>query len=288
MPRLARLLLCLVAALPLALGRVPAATAQPSDDAAKVEAAKKEGKIVWYVSMFDIDTAEKVGQAFETKYPGVQVQVVRATAGVIYQRVLQEAKPVFRRRRVLLDRGRPLPEFQGAKPDPAVCSCRRRPGGRRASSISTGQRVSGCLGRSDASGPQHAAGIRRRQPKHGTICWIRNGRTRSRSDIPRFRATLRPGCYRSPTLWLGLFRKIGQAEPADRPVRERRDHPAQFRRAARCRRPDATTLKARTAVTRRYHLSGGWGGVHDRRPRRSWQKRRIRTPPSYSWISLCR
>lgn len=92
MPRLARLLLCLVAALPLALGRVPAATAQPSDDAAKVAAAKKEGKIVWYVSMFDIDTAEKVGQAFETRYPGISVQVVRATAGVIYQRVLQEAQ----------------------------------------------------------------------------------------------------------------------------------------------------------------------------------------------------
>jgi len=92
MPRLSRLLLCLIAALPLALGRAPAATAQPSDDAAKVAAAKKEGKIVWYVSMFDIDTAEKVGQAFETRYPGISVQVVRATAGVIYQRVLQEAQ----------------------------------------------------------------------------------------------------------------------------------------------------------------------------------------------------
>ena len=56
------------------------------------EAAKKEGKVVWYVSMFDIDTAEQVGKAFEKKYPGVQVQVVRATAGVIYQRVLQESE----------------------------------------------------------------------------------------------------------------------------------------------------------------------------------------------------
>ena len=42
--------------------------------------------------MFDIDTAEQVGKAFEKKYPGVQVQVVRATAGVISQRVLQESE----------------------------------------------------------------------------------------------------------------------------------------------------------------------------------------------------
>jgi iron(III) transport system substrate-binding protein len=92
MPNQFRLLLCLVAALLLAVGRVPAAAAQSNDEAAKVAAAKKEGKIVWYVSMFDIDTAEKVGQAFEKRYPGVSVQVVRATAGVIYQRVLQEAQ----------------------------------------------------------------------------------------------------------------------------------------------------------------------------------------------------
>lgn len=63
-----------------------------ADEAAKLAAAKKEGKVVWYVSMFDIDTAEQVGKAFEAKYPGVSVDVVRATAGVIYQRVLQESQ----------------------------------------------------------------------------------------------------------------------------------------------------------------------------------------------------
>jgi iron(III) transport system substrate-binding protein len=61
-------------------------------DSDKLAAAKKEGKVVWYVSMFDIDTAEQVAKAFEAKYPGIAVQVVRATAGVIYQRVLQEAQ----------------------------------------------------------------------------------------------------------------------------------------------------------------------------------------------------
>jgi iron(III) transport system substrate-binding protein len=58
----------------------------------KYEAAKKEGKIVWYISMFDVDTAEQVARGFEKKYPGIKVEVVRATAGVVYQRVLQESQ----------------------------------------------------------------------------------------------------------------------------------------------------------------------------------------------------
>lgn len=55
------------------------------------EAAKKEGKLVWYVAQFDADTAEKIAAAFRTKYPGVNVDVVRATTGVVFQRILQEA-----------------------------------------------------------------------------------------------------------------------------------------------------------------------------------------------------
>ena len=72
------------------LGVVASGVAAGADP--KYEAAKKEGKVVWYVSMLDVDTAEQVGKAFEAKYPGVRVDVVRATAGVIYQRVLQESQ----------------------------------------------------------------------------------------------------------------------------------------------------------------------------------------------------
>jgi iron(III) transport system substrate-binding protein len=90
MARVLRLLFCLIAGLPPAFGRLPAAIAQPNDESAKIATAKKEGKVVWYVSMFDVDTAEQVGKAFETRYAGITVDVVRATAGVIYQRVLQE------------------------------------------------------------------------------------------------------------------------------------------------------------------------------------------------------
>ena len=73
---------CLLAAAP------GAARAQD----ARHEAAKKEGKVVWYISMFDVDTAEQVARGFEQKHPGIEVEVVRATAGVIYQRVLQETQ----------------------------------------------------------------------------------------------------------------------------------------------------------------------------------------------------
>lgn len=92
MTGLARLFLVLCASLAVAVGGMPSAVAQIADEAAKLAAAKKEGKVVWYVSMFDIDTAEQVGKAFEKRYPGVACDVVRATAGVIYQRVLQEAQ----------------------------------------------------------------------------------------------------------------------------------------------------------------------------------------------------
>ena len=39
-----------------------------------VEAAKKEGKIVWYTSV-DLTIAERVAKVFETHYPGMQVKV---------------------------------------------------------------------------------------------------------------------------------------------------------------------------------------------------------------------
>ena len=90
MSGVSRLLYGLIAALPLMVVSLSPATAE--DEAAKLAAAKKEGKVVWYVSMFDVDTAEQVGKAFEQRYPGIKVDVVRATAGVIYQRVLQESQ----------------------------------------------------------------------------------------------------------------------------------------------------------------------------------------------------
>lgn len=57
--------------------------------AALIEAAKKEGNIVFYTST-DVQVAEKIGAAFEAKYPGIKVTVERAGAERVYQRISQE------------------------------------------------------------------------------------------------------------------------------------------------------------------------------------------------------
>ena len=54
-----------------------------------VEAAKKEGKIVWYTSV-DLTIAERVAKVFEDRYPGLQVKVERSGAERNYQRIGQE------------------------------------------------------------------------------------------------------------------------------------------------------------------------------------------------------
>ncbi|WP_414472194.1 ABC transporter substrate-binding protein [Microvirga sp. M2] len=54
-----------------------------------IDAAKKEGVVVWYTAT-DVQVAEKVGSAFEAKYPGIKVQVERSGAERVFQRISQE------------------------------------------------------------------------------------------------------------------------------------------------------------------------------------------------------
>ena len=56
---------------------------------ARLEAAKKEGKVVWYTSLV-LPSAEKVAKLFETAYPGIKVEVHRTGSQRILQRVMQE------------------------------------------------------------------------------------------------------------------------------------------------------------------------------------------------------
>jgi iron(III) transport system substrate-binding protein len=56
---------------------------------ALLEAAKKEGKVVWYTSV-DLPLAEKIAKSFEAKYPGVAVRVERSGAERVFQRIGQE------------------------------------------------------------------------------------------------------------------------------------------------------------------------------------------------------
>jgi iron(III) transport system substrate-binding protein len=56
---------------------------------ARVDAAKKEGKVVWYTSLA-LPTAERVAKLFEAAYPGIKVEVHRTGSQRILQRVMQE------------------------------------------------------------------------------------------------------------------------------------------------------------------------------------------------------
>ncbi len=54
-----------------------------------VAAAAKEGTVVYYTST-DVQVAEKLANLFESKYPGMKVQVERAGSERIFQRIGQE------------------------------------------------------------------------------------------------------------------------------------------------------------------------------------------------------
>jgi iron(III) transport system substrate-binding protein len=68
------------------LAAAPPATAVTP---ALIEAAKKEGKVVYYTSV-DLPLAEKIAKAFEARYPGVAVRVERTGAERVFQRIGQE------------------------------------------------------------------------------------------------------------------------------------------------------------------------------------------------------
>src|SRR5262245_35825848 len=63
----------------------PAETITP----ALIAAAAKEGQVTWYTSA-DLQLAEKVGKAFEQKFPGIRARVERAGGERIFSRVAQE------------------------------------------------------------------------------------------------------------------------------------------------------------------------------------------------------
>ena len=78
--------LALTAASASVLSAAPAAEAITP---ALIEAAKKEGKVVYYTSV-DLPLAEKIAKAFEAKYPGIAARVERSGAERVFQRIGQE------------------------------------------------------------------------------------------------------------------------------------------------------------------------------------------------------
>src|SRR4029434_6083760 len=72
-----------------ALGVLAAGSGPVPAQDARLEAAKKEGKVVWYTSLA-LPSAEKVAKLFEAAYPGIKVEVHRTGSQRILQRVMQE------------------------------------------------------------------------------------------------------------------------------------------------------------------------------------------------------
>jgi len=54
-----------------------------------IDAAKKEGKVIYYTSI-DLPIAERIAKSFEAKFPGIAVRVERSGAERVFQRIGQE------------------------------------------------------------------------------------------------------------------------------------------------------------------------------------------------------
>ena len=72
---------------PLRAATPPAEAITP----ALIEAAKKEGKVVFYTAM-DLAFAERLGRSFEAKFPGIAARVERSGAERVFTRIDQEYK----------------------------------------------------------------------------------------------------------------------------------------------------------------------------------------------------
>src|SRR5438067_5017649 len=61
-------------------------------NAALVEAAKKEGRVVWYTTLIVNQAIRPLQNAFEKKYPGIKLQYSRADDAATALKVLSEAR----------------------------------------------------------------------------------------------------------------------------------------------------------------------------------------------------
>jgi ABC-type Fe3+ transport system substrate-binding protein len=61
-------------------------------DASVIEAAKKEGEVVWYSTQIISQLVRPVTVAFEKKYPGIKVRAIRANASEVAVRILNESR----------------------------------------------------------------------------------------------------------------------------------------------------------------------------------------------------
>ena len=86
LPAVVGMMMAVMAATPVQAEMTPAE--KTLYDAAK---ANKES-VTWYISHYSSETAESLGKAFKAKFPEVNVNVVRTTAQVAFQRLTQDLK----------------------------------------------------------------------------------------------------------------------------------------------------------------------------------------------------
>ena len=68
------------------------ATAGNADLDQLYAAAKQEGHLTWWTAHYAQDAADAVHDAFVAKYPGIEVEYIRQTAQVVYQRLTENLK----------------------------------------------------------------------------------------------------------------------------------------------------------------------------------------------------
>jgi ABC-type Fe3+ transport system substrate-binding protein len=83
-----RAVLTLLLALSCSLASVQAHAA----DAALIDAAKKEGRVVWYTTLIVNQAIRPLKEAFERKYPGIELQFTRADESPTAAKIIAEAQ----------------------------------------------------------------------------------------------------------------------------------------------------------------------------------------------------
>jgi len=76
----------------LVLACIIARTPADAADAAVIEAAKKEGKVVWYTTLIVNQAIRPLKEAFEKAYPGIELQYTRADESPTAAKILAEAQ----------------------------------------------------------------------------------------------------------------------------------------------------------------------------------------------------
>src|SRR5947208_3414342 len=82
--RLLALVLAMVGSLASARGHAA--------DAALIEAARKEGRVVWYTTLIVNQAIRPLKDAFERHYPGIELQFARADEAPTAAKIIAEAQ----------------------------------------------------------------------------------------------------------------------------------------------------------------------------------------------------